>query len=102
MSIEALAMAGVDHAECGIKWQNIISMDTESPSPHLLDEDDDAVNSVVDARDYRRRRSLGIDEDRRMKLKILVWAKYVASMHGIPPPTQKERGSTWMKSISSL
>ncbi|KAI3412755.1 AB hydrolase-1 domain-containing protein [Psidium guajava] len=83
MSIEALAMAGVDHAEYGIKRQTF-GMDSEPPSPHLLDEENDALNSVVDARDYCRRRSLGIDEDWRMKLKIIGWVKYVTSMHGIP------------------
>ncbi|KAL3721723.1 hypothetical protein ACJRO7_034118 [Eucalyptus globulus] len=79
MSIEALAMAGIDHAKCGIKWQDF-GTKPEPPPPHLLDEED-ASSSAVDARDNRRRRSFGIDEDRRMKLKMLGWAKLVASMH---------------------
>ncbi|KAI6699563.1 hypothetical protein NL676_013887 [Syzygium grande] len=66
-------MAGVDHTKCNIKWQEF-GMEPELPPLHLLDEDD-ASNSVVDARDYRPRRSSGIDEDRPMKLKMLGWAK---------------------------
>ncbi|KAL3721721.1 hypothetical protein ACJRO7_034116 [Eucalyptus globulus] len=79
MSIEALAMAGVDHTKCGIKWPDF-GTKPEPPPPHLLDEED-ASSSAVDARDHRRRRSFGTDEDRRMKLKMLGWAKHVASMH---------------------
>ncbi|KAL3721743.1 hypothetical protein ACJRO7_034135 [Eucalyptus globulus] len=90
MSIEALAMAGADHAKCDIKWQDF-DLDAEPPPPHLLDEDNDILNSIVDARDDCRRRSLGTDEDRRMKLKMVRWAKYVASAHGIPlEPKRKE------------
>ncbi|KAI6699562.1 hypothetical protein NL676_013886 [Syzygium grande] len=90
MSIEALAMAGVDHMKCSIKWQDLCT-EAEPPPPHLLDEDNSS-NSVVDTRDYCWRRSLGIDEDRQMKLKMLEWAKQVASMHKIAVELGRKEG----------
>lgn len=90
MSIEALAMAGADHVKCSIKLQDF-NTDAEPPPAHLLDEDDDALNSIADARENCRR-SLEIDEDQRMKLKMLGWAKYVASMLGIALGLKRKEG----------
>ncbi|KAI6699556.1 hypothetical protein NL676_013880 [Syzygium grande] len=90
MSTEALAMAGVDHMKCSIKLQEF-NTDAEPPPPHLLDEDDDALNSIADAQENRQR-SLEIDEARRMKLKMLGWAKYVPSMLGIALELKRKEG----------
>ncbi|KAL3721722.1 hypothetical protein ACJRO7_034117 [Eucalyptus globulus] len=90
MSIEALAMAGVDHAKCGIEWQDF-DADADPPPLHLLDEENDASDSIADAQGNRQRSS-GIDEDRRMKLKMLGWAKYVAFMYGIALEFERKEG----------
>ncbi|KAI3412758.1 AB hydrolase-1 domain-containing protein [Psidium guajava] len=90
MSIEALAMAGVDHAKSGIEWRDF-GMETEPPPPHLVEEHD-TTNSVIDARDHPRRRNSGNDEDRRMKLEMLGWAKRVASTYEIALELKRKEG----------
>ncbi|KAF8012184.1 hypothetical protein BT93_I0347 [Corymbia citriodora subsp. variegata] len=91
MSIEALAMVGVDPAKCSIKWQDF-GIGSEPPPQHLLDEED-ASNSAVDAWDCRWRRTSGIDEDRQMemKMKMLGWAKQVASTHKMHSSSKGKR-----------
>ncbi|KAF8012182.1 hypothetical protein BT93_I0345 [Corymbia citriodora subsp. variegata] len=89
MSIEALAMAGVDPAKCSIKWQDFRT-GSEPPPPHLLEEEE-ASNSAVDTWDCRWRMTSGIVEDQQMKMKMLGWAKHVASTHKMHSSSKGKR-----------
>ncbi|KAA8546801.1 hypothetical protein F0562_003230 [Nyssa sinensis] len=72
MSIEALAMAGVDYMECGIDveaWESRGGLD--QPPPHLLAEvEKKGADKIM------------VVNSELVKAKLLEWAKAVASIMG--------------------
>ncbi|KAJ7976124.1 hypothetical protein O6P43_005943 [Quillaja saponaria] len=77
MSIEALAMAGIDYRECGInldEWES-----QEQPPPYLLDDQQDLSSTELDKKKKNNNKRLLANEDEWMKAKMREWAKAVAS-----------------------
>ncbi|CAK7334685.1 unnamed protein product [Dovyalis caffra] len=74
MSIEALAMAGVDYADCGINLEVWEQDSSEQPPLHLVGEQNSSL-------EIDRRRQDMLLEEKLWKAKILEWAKAIAAMH---------------------
>lgn len=73
MSIEALAMAGADYAECGIDVEAWEHEGLEQIPAYLL-----AEQRLSSKNEQKRSELLGVNE-RWLKKKMLEWAKTVAS-----------------------
>ncbi|CAK7334691.1 unnamed protein product [Dovyalis caffra] len=74
MSIEALAMAGVDYADCGINLEVWEQDSSEQPPLHPVGEQNSSL-------EIDRRRQDMLLEEKLWKAKILEWAKAIAAMH---------------------
>ncbi|KAL5992432.1 hypothetical protein ACLOJK_013350 [Asimina triloba] len=94
MSIEALAMAGADYLECGIRFElyeeddkssNAMMMMSEGGSGVALPRPSPAEKAVKGMKKNRLRSFSGCNSDLaeeqcRMKEKLVAWAKEVASL----------------------
>lgn len=90
MSIEALAMAGIDHTVCSIKLEEWENGDLQQPPPHLLGEKNYSieVGKVVAGVSMAK-------EEECIKARIRGWAKAVAAMNetALPLKTRCELSS---------
>lgn len=94
MSIEALAMAGMDYAESGIRIEEWEDEGVEEKPPLYLIADHHHHHhlcSIEEDQEDKRKREINYMANKKLKARMRKWAKAVASMNNnilyISPPT---------------
>jgi hypothetical protein len=73
MSIEALAMAGIDYTECDIKLEEWEKVGFEKPAPHLLADQNFSIEAEKMGAGFL------VARGEWMKARMREWAKAVAA-----------------------
>lgn len=82
MSIEALAMAGIDYKDSRINAEEWEHRAKEQPPPHLLVDDDvdQEEDVIISSEKARKRREIEM-HNKEFKARMRLWAKAVTSMN---------------------